>query len=204
MVTWRENPVDEASAHRLLSEYFDYRARTFPGGDYHAAFPAPADFEHPRGVFLVAEDAETDVGCGGVRMIAPGASGLARFEVKHLWLQPAIRGRGIGRALLDELELRAGELGAEELVLDTNASLEAAAGLYRSSGYVAIEPYNDNPNATTWFRKRVGGSSSGNHWAGGEIPPHQHHASDRAGDKGRMVVPADVPERIGRSEGTTP
>ena len=48
------------------------------------------------------------------------------------------------------------EFGAEELVLDTNASLEAAGGLYRSSGYVDIEPYNDNPNATNWYGKRVG------------------------------------------------
>ena len=44
----------------------------------------------------------------------------------------------------------------EELVLDTNASLEAAGGLYRSSGYVDIEPYNANPNATNWYGKRVG------------------------------------------------
>jgi hypothetical protein len=38
-------------------------------------------------------------------------------------------------------------------VLDTNESLEAAAGLYRTHGYESIQPYNDNPNATDWFRK---------------------------------------------------
>jgi hypothetical protein len=32
-------------------------------------------------------------------------------------------------------------------VLDTNATLEAAQGLYRSSGYLEVAPYNDNPNA---------------------------------------------------------
>ncbi|WAC66274.1 hypothetical protein OVA14_00250 [Agrococcus sp. SL85] len=47
-------------------------------------------------------------------------------------------------------------LGADEVVLDTNRSLEAANGLYASRGYAAIEPYNDNPNATSWFRKPVG------------------------------------------------
>ena len=40
-------------------------------------------------------------------------------------------------------------------VLDTNATLEAAQALYRSSGYGEIEPYNDNPNATHWFRKEL-------------------------------------------------
>ena len=44
---------------------------------------------------------------------------------------------------------------AAELVLDTHHSLQAAAGLYASSGFVAIEPYNDNPNATRWYAKRL-------------------------------------------------
>jgi hypothetical protein len=44
-------------------------------------------------------------------------------------------------------------MGATEIVLDTNERLEAAQSLYRSSGYVDVEPYNDNPNATHWFRK---------------------------------------------------
>jgi ribosomal protein S18 acetylase RimI-like enzyme len=72
-----------------------------------------------------------------------------------LWLRPHVRGLGYGRALLTELERRARELGATELVLDTNSSLEAAGGLYRSSGLVNVEPYNDNPNATDWFAKKL-------------------------------------------------
>ena len=40
-------------------------------------------------------------------------------------------------------------------MLDTNASLESAAALYRRSGYVSIAPYNDNPNATNWYRKTL-------------------------------------------------
>ena len=55
--------------------------------------------------------------------------------------------------MLARLERRALALGATEFVLDTNASLEAAAGLYRSSGYDTIPAYNDNPNATDWYRK---------------------------------------------------
>jgi hypothetical protein len=40
-------------------------------------------------------------------------------------------------------------------VLDTNASLDAAQGLYQSAGYQEIPAYNDNPNATHWFGKRI-------------------------------------------------
>jgi len=59
--------------------------------------------------------------------------------------------------LLSELENRAEALGATEIVLDTNAALDAAGSLYASSGYQSIEPYNDNPNATNWYRKSVAG-----------------------------------------------
>jgi ribosomal protein S18 acetylase RimI-like enzyme len=57
--------------------------------------------------------------------------------------------------LLLDLERRAAELGATEIVLDTNERLEAAQSLYRSSGYIDVEPYNDNPNATHWFSKSL-------------------------------------------------
>jgi len=164
MVSFREAGVDEESAHALLAEYFASRAEGFPPemGPYTAKFPAPDQFVWPNGVFLVVEDVDladepADVGCGGIRRIASGPTGLPRLEIKHLWLKPYLRGRGFGRVLLTELERRAAEdFGAGEIVLDTNASLEAAGGLYRSSGYVEIEPYNENPNATHWFGKTVG------------------------------------------------
>jgi GNAT superfamily N-acetyltransferase len=122
-------------------------------------FPTAEQFVPPRGVFLVVEDVDeaglpADVGCGGIREIAAGAAGR-RFEVKHLYLRPFTRGRGLGRALLTELESRALALGAGELLLDTNASLTAAGGLYRSSGFVDVPAYNDNPNATNWYSKRL-------------------------------------------------
>lgn len=158
MLRFREADVTDADAHALLEAYFAERAAGFPPeqGEYRPTWPDPAQFTPPAGVFLVAIDADGEaVGCGGVRRIQRSPSDEVRFEVKHVWLAPAGRGRGEGRRLLDELERRAAELGAEEIVLDTNASLEAAGGLYRSSGYTEIEPYNANPNATHWFGKRL-------------------------------------------------
>lgn len=159
MVTWRETQTTDAAAHALLTEYFTSRELGFTGGTYKTTFPDSAQFVPPRGVFLVAEAEDlagepADVGCGGIRRIDSGDD-VVRYEVKHLWLQPHTRGRGFGRALLAELERRAREFGATELVLDTNASLEAAGGLYRSAGFVNVEPYNDNPNATDWYTKTL-------------------------------------------------
>ncbi|WP_439594052.1 GNAT family N-acetyltransferase [Microbacterium sp.] len=154
MAALTEIPVDDPVAHELLAEYFDSREIGFAHQNvvYTRKYPEAAAFVSPAGVFLVVQDDDgLAVGCGGIRRIGDG-----RYEVKHLYLRPATRGRGWGRMLLAELERRAVELGARELVLDTHHSLEAAAGLYAATGFVAIERYNDNPNATRWYGKPVG------------------------------------------------
>lgn len=155
MVSLSPTRTDDPRAHALLGEYFHMRGETFPDRVYTPVFPEPAAFEPPAGIFLVvADDEGEDVGCGGIRRIADGPDGI-RYEVKHLYLRPATRGRGWGRLLLEELESRARDWDAAELVLDTHHTLEAAGGLYARSGFTAIEPYNDNPNATRWYGKRL-------------------------------------------------
>ena len=164
MVSFADVAITDATAHRMLSEYFAERAVTFPvtQGAYRTNFPDPAKFVPPAGVFLLAYDEDGgEAGCGGIRELnVPLADRdpelpVVRYEVKHLWVTPSRRGFGLGRAILAELEHRARGFGASEVVLDTNASLEAAGALYRSHGYQDIQPYNDNPNATNWFRKTL-------------------------------------------------
>ena len=157
VTTFLEADVADATPQRLLTEYFQERASTFPQaqGSYRTAFPDARQFVPPQGVFLlVLDDGGAAIGCGGIRRL-PGTP-RTRYEVKHLWLAPSARGRGLGRQLLAELERRADAFGAAEVVVDTNDSLAAAGGLYRSSGYESIPAYNDNPNATTWYRKALG------------------------------------------------
>lgn len=139
----------------MLAEYFSARELGFTGGTYRVYTPDPEVFVPPRGVFLlVVDDEGIVVGCGGIRRLEDTEEG-PRFEVKHLWLRPETRGRGWGRVLLTELEQQARVLGAATLVLDTNESLTAAGGLYRSSGFASVPPYNDNPNATHWYAKQL-------------------------------------------------
>ncbi len=151
MPSYRATAVTDATAQVLLTEYFAYRAAAFPvPAGYHTAFPDPAAFRAPQGVFIVVREFGEAIGCGGIRRLAD-----TRFEIKHLWIRPLARGRGMGRALLHELERRGIALGANELVLDTHSSLEAAGELYRSSGYEQTDAYNQNPNATDWYLKRL-------------------------------------------------
>lgn len=146
MLLFRATSVTDPVADELLGEYFASRELGMPA--YRTFRLDAAAFTPPAGVFLVAQLDGAPVGCGGVRMLTP-----VRGEIKHLWMRPAARGTGLGRALLLELEDRARQLEATEVVLDTNERLAAAQSLYRSSGYLDVEPYNDNPNATHWFRK---------------------------------------------------
>jgi GNAT superfamily N-acetyltransferase len=146
-------PEDPASAvaRSLLEAYFSDRAISFVGGTYTPKPAEPATLRAPDGAFLVAWAEDEPVGCGALRRLSP-----SRFEVKHLYVAPAGRGRGTGAALLTALEARAAELGATEVVLDTNSALEVANRLYTTRGYASVPAYNDNPNATTWFRKPLG------------------------------------------------
>lgn len=163
----RTVPADLPDVDALLDAYLDERERTFPAaqGAYARKRTPAAEFVPPNGVFVVAYDDRVPVGCGGLRRIADGArdggAGPAadtvdvRFEVKHVFVTPGGRGRGVATAVMDALEQQAVTFGATSVVLDTNDSLAAAGAMYRSRGYQRTEPFNENPNATAWYRKPV-------------------------------------------------
>ena len=73
-----------------------------------------------------------------------------------MWVAPEVRGRGVGRKLLEALEHAARERGFTAVRLDTHSSLAEALQLYRTSGYREIPRFNDNPYAYHWFEKALG------------------------------------------------
>ena len=157
MLRYRDCLVTDEPARDALTSYFEERAQGFPAGPfaYLRSFPRVEQFVVPDGVFLMVENDGHDIGCGGIRRIVGDDESRWRFEVKHLWLTPTERGKGYGSQLMTELETRARQLAADELVLDTNASLAAAVSLYQSAGFEQVPAYNDNPNATHWYLKRL-------------------------------------------------
>ncbi|WP_375390083.1 GNAT family N-acetyltransferase [uncultured Amnibacterium sp.] len=149
-----ETSPDDTLTAELLRAYFAERVGGFTEGAYRVSAPDPAQFT-PPGVFLrIDEDDGAPLACGGLREIEPADDGR-RMEVKHLFVAPAARGSGIGRRLITRLEAHARSEGAAWLVLDTNRSLVAAAGLYATSGFLPVPAFNDNPNATDWYAKRL-------------------------------------------------
>ena len=147
--------VDAASAaaRGAMAQYFDELARRLPGGFVagDALDEAGTDFNPPRGAFVVAHEGDDVVGCGALALLDETTA-----EVKRMWIHPSRRGSGLGRRLLQQLEAEARRAGATVVVLDTNGALTEAVALYESSGYAAVAPYNDNPDADHWFQKALG------------------------------------------------
>ena len=63
------------------------------------------------------------------------------LEVKKVFVAESVRGRGVARLLMGELEAIARGRGAASLVLQTGPLQVPAITLYEDLGYVAIPPY---------------------------------------------------------------
>lgn len=55
--------------------------------------------------------------------------------------------------MLMELEARSAASGSHRVWLETNGALTEAITMYRSAGYVEVDPFNDEPYAHHWFEK---------------------------------------------------
>jgi DNA-binding MarR family transcriptional regulator len=145
------DPADPDARH-CLGEYFAELDRRFDAGfEVGRSNPAPeAGMRPPAGILLVARLGAEPVGCGALLF---GADGVC--EIKRMWVSSTVRGTGLGRRLLGELETHAAASGARVLRLETNRALAEAIGLYRSAGYAEVPAFNDETYAHHWFEKRL-------------------------------------------------
>jgi putative acetyltransferase len=100
----------------------------------------PVQYSPPTGSLFLALSQNLPIGCVGVRYFEDGIC-----EMKRLFVKPYFRGKRVGR-LLAEAAVKAGKiLGYERMRLDTLPTMEKANHLYRSIGFIEIEPYRYNP-----------------------------------------------------------
>jgi DNA-binding MarR family transcriptional regulator len=136
------DPRDDAARH-CLGEYYAELARRFEKG-FDVALsrdPDAVDMVRPRGAFLLAMSDGLPIGCVA--------------EIKRLWICQTARGFGIARRLMHAVETVARELSVKTLRLDTNSALPEALKLYRTSGWVEIDRFNEDPYPDHFFEKHL-------------------------------------------------
>jgi putative acetyltransferase len=127
---------------------------------YNAAYPPEhnhlldvASLKQPGVTFHVAR-IDGKVAAFGALVARQGGWG----EVKRMYVDPAARGRGLGRMILVALEAEARRTGLSRLRLETGIKQDPAIALYRSAGFREtgpFAPYTADP-FSRFFEKRLG------------------------------------------------
>jgi putative acetyltransferase len=127
-------PADVAAARELFTEYERWvdEPRCFAAFDEELA-ALPDGYE----VLLLLQDS---AGCAALRRLEASTA-----ELKRLYVRPAYRGRGWGRALAEAAISTARARGYQRLVLDSLPKMSAAQALYRELGFRETPPYLPAP-----------------------------------------------------------
>lgn len=110
----------------------------------------PGEYAPPTGCLLLAVHGTEMAGCVAIRRISESIC-----EMKRLYVRPAVRGMGIGRALGESVVKEASMIGYSAMRLDTVPGMKEALELYESLGFRSIAPYRYNPIEGALFLELV-------------------------------------------------
>ena len=109
----------------------------------------PGKYAPPHGAVIIACCAGAPCGCVALRRIDERTC-----EMKRLYVRPGNRGLRIGAELVTRIVETARGRGYDAMRLDTLPSMASAVSLYRSFGFVEIEPYIFNPIPGALFMEK--------------------------------------------------
>lgn len=122
--------AEEAEAFRTLNEEWISHFFTIEESDRKTLNDPFAAIVDRSGDVLIVRDGGEIIGC-----VALVRSSDDVFELSKMTVLPAVRGRGIGRQLIEAAIARARELGATTLFLGSNTRLANAVHLYEAAGF---------------------------------------------------------------------
>jgi putative acetyltransferase len=112
----------------------------------------PDSYSLRGGRFWIArDDAGRLLGTAGGMPLTGGD-----VELRKMYLAPAARGRGVGRALLETALTFARAAGAAHMVLDTTDAMRAAIALYERAGFVRDDSQIRAARCSRGYRKDLG------------------------------------------------
>jgi ribosomal protein S18 acetylase RimI-like enzyme len=146
----RAGPEDAGDIARLLHDFNAEFDEPTPGAE---ALSGYAERMLERGEMAVLLAGEGPDAISLVRFRTSVWTGEPEAHLQELYVLPALRGRGIGRALLEATFALAREAGATGIDLNTGETDTAARALYESSGFTNREGGPDGPSMLYYERE---------------------------------------------------
>lgn len=112
-------------------------------GDEHSFFAQYNKSDMIKHVVVCYEN-ETAVGCGAFKYYESGI-----VEIKRMFVLNQMRGKGIAKKILAELEQWAKELNYNQTILETGIRQPEAIALYKRAGYSVIPNYGQYENVAS-------------------------------------------------------
>lgn len=137
-------PFDSVDARRLIAALDEHLARRYSPDQRFGPNLKPEHVEAGTGTFVVARTEGRAVGCGALRKLDATTA-----EVKRMYVEPELRGRGVAKQILDHLEVAARNLGVTRLVLETGIYQAEAIGLYRRAGFAPVRCWGEYAESLT-------------------------------------------------------
>jgi putative acetyltransferase len=143
-ITIATEPFESADARRLISALDEHLAGRYPPEQRFGPNLKPEQIAAGLGTFVVARVDGRAVGCGALRKLDGTTA-----EVKRMYVEPGMRGRGVAGHILDHLEDVAHGLDVHRLVLETGIYQAEAIALYRRAGFAPIRCWGEYAEALT-------------------------------------------------------
>ena len=127
--------LDFRNLVKLLDQ--DLAIRNGKQNDFYAQFNKIDSIKY----VVVYYDNDVAVGCGAFKPF-----NSETVEIKRMYVKQDFRGKGIGAAILSELELWATEINYFNCILETGHANPEAKKLYQKEGYVIIPNFGQYVN----------------------------------------------------------
>ena len=136
-ITIVEARPDSADAISLLAELDEHlQAHPYPSESRHAFSIEKLLQENVA--FFVSHYNGNAAGCGGLKLFETEYG-----EIKRMYVRPALRGLGLGKAMIQHLADYAGERQVKILRLETGIYETEAIGLYERCGFRRRTPFGE-------------------------------------------------------------
>ncbi|MCY7320588.1 MAG: GNAT family N-acetyltransferase [Phormidesmis sp. CAN_BIN36] len=120
------------AAQIIGSVLADYGLNWEPLGADRDVLEIEQFYQATGGEFWVIERSGQLVGTGAYYPISRGENAV---EIRKMYFVPEVRGQGLGRFLLKELERAIGDRSFTQIWIETASVLKEAVKLYETSGY---------------------------------------------------------------------